>query len=102
MVISDPEEDINQYFIAIEQTLIMQTQNLVSAIFFVVAAHYIFNMNYHPKLKDLMTFLQVKMAGLKDERHKWGAVVGTHVNGLSRQYALLDQELQNVENSEDE
>jgi hypothetical protein len=90
VVFSDPDEDFSQYFVAIEQMLTMQAQNLVSANFFMLAAHYIFNMDYHPKLKDLMAFFQIKVAGLEDDQYKWGAVVGTHVGGLCRQYALLD------------
>ena len=83
-VVDDP---MNQYFIAVEQTLLMQCSNAISAIFFLLAAHYIFNMAYHPKTNDILTFLQHKVAKLPLQvDHKWGTVAGTHIAGLDCQY----------------
>lgn len=45
----DEDEPINQYFVSVEQNLIMESSSITAAIFFAVAAHYIFNLRYHPK-----------------------------------------------------
>ena len=81
------DEPVNQYFIAVEQILLMQCSNAISAIFFLLAAHYIFNMAYHPKTNDILTFLQHKVAKLPLQvDHKWGTVAGTHIVGMDHQY----------------
>jgi len=58
-----------------------------------LAAHYIFNMDYHNKVKDLMTFLGVKVAGIDvPEGFKWNALVGSHVNGISRTFETREHD----------
>ena len=80
------DDPMNQYFIVVEQTLLMQCSNAISAMF-LLATHYIFNMAYHPKTNDILTFLQHKVAKLPLQvDHKWGTVAGTHIAGLDRQY----------------
>lgn len=49
IMFSDEDEPINQYFVAVEQKLMMESSCITAAIFFTVAAHYIFNLSYHPK-----------------------------------------------------
>ena len=61
----DEEETIrNQYLISVEQELMTETSNLMAAIFFTIAAHYIFNLSYHRKAGDLWLFIQEKILGL--------------------------------------
>ena len=36
----------------------MESSNLVAAVFYLLSAHYIFNVQYHPKAKELLTFLR--------------------------------------------
>ena len=48
VLFSDRDED-EPIISCVEQSLMMETSNIVAAIFFCVAAHYIFNLSYHPK-----------------------------------------------------
>ena len=45
---ADEDEPLHQYFISVEHNLMMECSNIVAAIFYCVAAHYIFNLSYHP------------------------------------------------------
>ena len=46
--LDEEESDVcGQYFIAIEQTLMLENSNIFAAIFYVIAAHYSFNVQYH-------------------------------------------------------
>ena len=45
----EDEDRLQQFFVCVEQTLILECSNIVAAIFFCIGAHYIFNLNYHPK-----------------------------------------------------
>jgi hypothetical protein len=48
VLLSDQDEDdLDQFFICVEQNLMLECSNLISAIFFCIGAHYIFNLNYH-------------------------------------------------------
>ena len=66
MLKDDDDEDtiMNQYFISVEQELMIESSNLMAAIFFTIAAHYIFNLSYHRKAGDLWLFIQEKILGL--------------------------------------
>ena len=55
-----------QYFIAIEQQLLLECQTLERAIFTMFAVHYVFNIEYHSKVKDVFYFLQEKVFGFTD------------------------------------
>lgn len=46
-------DDYDQYFIAVEQTLMMETTDVATVIFLMLGSHYIFNLNYHPKVNDI-------------------------------------------------
>ena len=55
----DPDEDlIPQYFIAIEQKLMCECNSLTSALFNLVAVHYVFNIEYCRQVKDFFLFLE--------------------------------------------
>ena len=70
----DRDDDIpSQYFIAVEQSLHMECRNIVIATFILMSMHYVFNIEYHPKIRDLLYFLQEYMLGLKDSTHKSSA-----------------------------
>lgn len=89
--VDDDDEDIQgQYFIAIEQNLMMETSNLITAIYNLLASHYVLNLAYHPKAKDLLTFLQEKVLGVpsSDDKSKTkqrlNPVSSSHVGGIVR------------------
>lgn len=81
----DEEEDLcGQYFIAVEQMLIMESSSLVTAFFFLFCAHYIFNVQYHPKASEVMTFVQEKVLALPTMKYKRSPSVLSHISGIIR------------------
>ena len=63
----DDEGVLNQCFISIEQQLMMESSNVVSAVFLCIAAHYIFNLSYHRKSGDVWLFIQEKILHLQSK-----------------------------------
>ena len=59
-----------EYFISIEQKLVMESPNLTTALFNLVASHYVFNLSYQPKANDMLTFLQEKVMGIVSDGKK--------------------------------
>ena len=54
LLLNDEEDGATQYFVAVEQQLMIETTNLMAAIFFCIGGHYvIFNLSYHPKCSDV-------------------------------------------------
>ena len=88
---------MQQYFVCVEQELMMESTNIVAAIFFCIAAHYIFNLSYHPKTGDVWLFIQEKVLGIPSKagvkRHPSST---SHFSGISRIYASA-----NADNQED-
>ena len=70
----------------------METNNIISTIILCPAAHYIFNLMYHPKTGDVWLFIQEKVlnrpsnTGVKKNPFTW-----SHFNGLSRFFAEKEQ-----------
>ena len=93
MLRSDEDsEKFNQYFISVEQELMLETSTLTSSLFFCMSAYYIFNLAYHPKIKDLWEFFQVKVFDLpsEDKRVKCSPSAITHFSGISRYFKKLN------------
>ena len=82
---ADDEEVTGQYFISIEQTLMMESSNPMTAI---LVSHYVFNLAYHPKAKDMLTFIQERMLGIrsegKAEKKSINPLSSSHVSGIIR------------------
>lgn len=56
---SDSEDSTsNKYFVMIEQDLIPKTTRFDEALFLLLAVHYVFDLQYDVKVKDILTFLQ--------------------------------------------
>ena len=62
------------YFIAVEQKLLMECRSFVKALFSMLAVHYVFDMSYNPNVKDVLFFLQDKIAGVTDPGYKKSAI----------------------------
>ena len=60
----DDEGMVRQYFVCVEQEFMMESSNIVAAVFFCIAGHYIFNLTYHRKTGDFWLFIQEKILGL--------------------------------------
>ena len=74
---------MSQFFISVEQTLMMESSNLVAAFFYLVCAHYIFNLQYHPKANEVMTFVQDKILALPTTKSKRAPSILSHITGIA-------------------
>lgn len=97
VLFADPDDDdclLRQFFICVEQALMMECSSFIAAIFFCIAAHSIFNLSYHPKTGDVWLFVQEKIlnvpskAGVK--RHPSSA---SHFSGICRTFESMNKEL---------
>lgn len=52
------QDDYDQYFLAIEQTLMLKSRDIATALFLLLASHYVFNLSYHSKSADFLIFVQ--------------------------------------------
>ena len=89
----DEEESVlNQYFVSVEQEIMMETSTLISSIFFAIAAHYIFNLTYHRKSGDVWVFIQEKVLGLASKTGtKRSPSAMSHFSGIERVYDSLEK-----------
>lgn len=49
-----------------EKELVCTTDDFLQAVCVLMVAHYVFNMTYHPKLNNTLTFLQKVIMNIKD------------------------------------
>ena len=73
-----------QYFIAIEQILMIESSNVFAAVYYLIAAHYVFNLAYHSKVNYVLLFLQEKVFGLPSSSVKRTPTTLTHFSGIER------------------
>lgn len=78
VIFTNDEADDAQYFIAIEKMLVMESSNVTAAVFYLMAAHYVLNLGFHPKARDLFTFMQEKVLGLPSKKKNESPVILTH------------------------
>ena len=97
------QDEYDQYFLAIEQSLIMESRDVAGAVFFLLASHYVFNLSYHSKCADLLTFLQERVAKIpsfeasRKKRKEKSPVALSHVNGITRVYNRLKEAVSDVD-----
>ena len=85
-----------QYFISVEQQLILECSSLESAIFLCVASHYFLNLEYHPKAKDVWLFIQEKVLQLTTKSRKGtktylSPTTSAHFSGISRFFESMEE-----------
>ena len=87
----DDSEGISQYFVAVEQKLMLECCTLSAALFFGMVAHYIFNLEYHAKARGVWLFFQEKVFQLpsKEKGGKHSPSCIAHITGISRFHAKL-------------
>ena len=83
-------ETFHQYFISIEQQLMLECSTLIAALFYCMAAHYIFNLSYHPKSKEFWTFIQQKTFNLPSNELRLSPSAASHFTGISRLFESLN------------
>lgn len=54
----------DQYFIAVEQVQYMEVCEVVRGLFILLALHYVFDMEYHPRLRELYLFFEDKILSI--------------------------------------
>ena len=70
MRFADTDEGISQLYIALEHMLLSETSGFVASMFQLIAVHYVFNVQYHPQVNDVLVCLQEKMLGVVDGAKK--------------------------------
>ena len=79
----DSDEDIPpQYFIVVEQDVVMESTNFTSALYHLISTHYIFNISYNVTVKDVLFFIQRKVANFDDKSFKKSAVYLSVESGI--------------------
>ena len=74
----DPDlELLPQLFIAIEQEIVLECKDMNGAIFALLACHYIFNIVYFPRVKDVLYFIQDKILGFGDSSKQSSIYINT-------------------------
>lgn len=67
----DADEGIpDQFFIAVEQELLVKCRNISNALLILISVHFIFNIEYNPKVHDIMCFIQEHVMGLPFDGRK--------------------------------
>ena len=67
------DEDFKQSFIAIEGQLILECHSFINAVYIMLIAHYVFDIEYNPRIKDVLYYLQEHMLGLPDPKFRKSA-----------------------------
>ena len=80
----DTDSDIQaEYFVIIEQEVTVQCRSITNAVFALFAVHYVFNIEYHAKVKDVLYFIQDVVLGCPDTNFKKSAQYSSVVAALS-------------------
>ena len=63
-----------------------------SALFFLIASHYVFNLSYHPKVYEVLRFVQEKIVNIPSDGSKVSKspVASSHINGITSVFESLD------------
>ena len=56
----------HKYIVAVEKQALLQCSNLVGAVYALFSIHYVFNIEYHPRVKDFYFFIQNKCFQIED------------------------------------
>ena len=96
--VNDDSDDLAaQFFIAIEQNLMLESSNIFAAVFYLVASHYVFNLSYHSKVNYVLLFLQEKVLDLPSTSVKRTATSLTHFAGIERCRAEILKQKESAE-----
>ena len=89
VIFAAEDDDLNnQFFIIVEGEFILECNNPVTAVFNLMAAHYVFNLDYDPKAKNALTFIQEKVLTLPEtpSRKPKSPTAIAHTAGIIRYY----------------
>jgi len=92
-------DEFDQFFIAIEQKLLMECSDLATALYLLLGSHYILNLSYHPKLHDTIMFFQEKVAKITTSSSKSKSpVAANHISGICSEYEVIKSEMSESDN----
>ena len=75
VVMFDSEDSSrNEYFVMIEQQLLVKTNDFRKSIFLLIAVHYVFDLEHDSTVGDTLLFLQELVCDLKGGKTKHSAV----------------------------
>ena len=80
------DEVVPHYIIIVEKKPMMQCQSLLGAMYTLFAIHYVFNIEYHSRVKDFYLFIQKNCFMIKDTT----ATSTNYANILSSIQCYLD------------
>lgn len=58
------EELLAQYFVAVEQIIHVEVSGIMQGMFLLLALHYVYDIEYHHRLKDFFCFFENKLLGM--------------------------------------
>ena len=87
-------DDYNQYFIAIEQEMCMESTDVATAVFNLIVSHYVFNLNYHDKINEMLRFVQEKWMDIQsNEKGKSKSPISlSHINRITSMFDSLSHD----------
>ena len=68
--------------IAVEQSLILDCTEVSTALFLLLATHYVFNPSYQGKAEEFLMFIQEKVAKIASDKHTKRRPVVTEINSI--------------------
>ena len=89
-IVAIERDEYFQYMIAVEQSLMLDCTEISTALFLLLATHYVFNLSYHVKADEFFTFIQEKVVRISSDKQTKKRPVGdTHVTEISGIYESL-------------
>ena len=86
-------DEFYQYFVAIEQSLVLECKDIPTALFSLVASHYVFNISYQAKAVDFFTFIEKKILAISVDSSYKSPVAQSHVSGIMRQHEIQQHDI---------
>lgn len=93
VIFDDDDSTLNQYFVSVEQKLVLESASVQSALYLCLVSHYIYNLEYHKRVTDFWLFIQEKILNLPASkvhtRRSPSAV--SHISGICRLFQTLSK-----------
>ena len=77
--------------IAVEQSLILDCTEVSTALFLLLATHYVFNLSYQGKAEEFLMFIQEKVAKIASDKHTKRKEICIHVTEINSIYERLKE-----------
>ena len=71
-----------QMFVVVEKATTCECKDMATAIFTMTAVHYVFNITYHPTVKDVFFYLQEAVLKITDSTYKSSSTYSNVTAGI--------------------